>query len=48
MEKTDDLRDFENGMVAGLRQSGLSILDAADLLGVGDVFLAHFWPLNIN
>lgn len=42
-EKNDDLRDLESGMLAGLRQSGLSILDAVDLL-----FLAHFWPLNSN
>lgn len=45
MEKNDDLRDLESGMVAALRQSGLSILDAVDLLGV---FLAHFWAPNIN
>ena len=33
MGKKGDLRDFERGLVVGARRAGLSISEAADLLG---------------
>ncbi len=43
MGKKWDLSDFERGMAVGARQTGLSILKTADLLGFSHTTIARFY-----
>ena len=38
-----DLRDFERGMVVGARRAGLSISEAADLLGLSPITISRVY-----
>ncbi len=42
MGKKGDLRDFERGMVVGVRRTGLSISKTADLLGFSRTTISRF------
>ncbi len=43
MGKKGDLSDFERGMVVGVRQTGLSILKTADLLGFSSTTISRVY-----